>query len=596
MIKEFIERIGQVIRKMLGREKIKDAIGVEVAVSDKMANGIDLWAKMYKNEPPWKEKNIKLCGLPAAIAGEFARLVTLELKTEVTGNDFINEEYQAVISDIRKYTEYACAKGGLAMKPYASEGHIEVDMVQADRFFPTKFNSRGEVTAAVFAESLTVGKKVYTRLEYHQHEGTMYHINNTAFVKQDLDNVEVLGKEVPLTAVPEWANLQEEVTLKNVKMPLFAYFKIPNANNVDDTSPLGVSVYSRAINDIKEADNQWTRLLWEFEGSELAIDADITLFKKDDKGNYEFPKGKDRLFRMMDLDDNAEKYKVFAPAIRDENLINGFNAILRRIEFNVGLAYGTLSDPNTVDKTAEEIKASKQRSYSTVSDIQKSLQTALEQLVYAMDVMAQLSGLSGRKKYEMIGANNVTIKTAEGHDGTDYIYSPEAVELYGWICDKVDFPDVNNPNTLLKKAQEYLNKCINLTTTIELTAVDLHKIDVEIDAIGLGDLIPCVSTHHNLLSTPGDKSTYYLVNKYEIDLENPSNTKITLGKTLSTLSEKTFSNEVTFEKSVLIINNNVEKVRETASGANDKSDMAISIAQSKDIEAITNLELDEICK
>lgn len=400
MIKEFIERIGQVIRKMLGREKIKDAIGVEVAVSDKMANEIDLWAKMYKNEPPWKEKNIKLCGLPAAIAGEFARLVTLELKTEVTGNDFINEEYQAVVSDIRKYTEYACAKGGLAMKPYASEGHIEVDMVQADRFFPTKFNSRG-VTAAVFAESLTVGKKVYTRLEYHQHEGTMYHINNKAFVKQDLDNVEVLGKEVPLTAVPEWANLQEEVTLKNVKMPLFAYFKIPNANNVDDTSPLGVSVYSRAINDIKEADNQWTRLLWEFEGSELAIDADITLFKKDDKGNYEFPKGKDRLFRMMDLDDNAEKYKVFAPAIRDENLINGFNAILRRIEFNVGLAYGTLSDPNTVDKTAEEIKASKQRSYSTVSDIQKSLQTALEQLVYAMDVMAQLSGLSGRKKYEM---------------------------------------------------------------------------------------------------------------------------------------------------------------------------------------------------
>ena len=195
-----------------------------------------------------------------------------------------------------------------------------------------------------------------------------------------------------------------------------------------------------------------------------------------------------------------------------------------------------------------------------------------------------------------IGANNVTIKTASGHDGKDYVFNQEAVNLYGWIYSKVDFSDINNPNTLLKKAQEYLNKCINLTTTIELTAVDLHKIDVEIDAIGLGDLIPCVSTHHNLLSTPGDKSTYYLVNKYEIDLENPSNTKITLGKTLSTLSEKTFSNEVTFEKSVLIINNNVEKVRETASGANDKSDMAISIAQSKDIEAITNLELDEICK
>ena len=61
-----------------------------------------------------------------------------------------------------------------------------------------------------------------------------------------------LGKEVPLSAVPEWANLEEAVTILHVKKPLFAYFKIPNANNVDDSSPLGVSVYSRAVDDIKK--------------------------------------------------------------------------------------------------------------------------------------------------------------------------------------------------------------------------------------------------------------------------------------------------------------------------------------------------------
>ena len=170
MIKEIIERIRQVIRKMLGKENIRDAIGVDVAVSDKMAREIDLWSKMYKNQPPWKRKELKLCGLPAAIAGEFARLVTLELKTEITGNKFLNDEYQTVIDNIRTYTEYACAKGGLAMKPYVSDGHIEVDMVQADRFFPVKFNSRGEVIAAVFMETVTIGKQVYTRLEYHRHD------------------------------------------------------------------------------------------------------------------------------------------------------------------------------------------------------------------------------------------------------------------------------------------------------------------------------------------------------------------------------------------------------------------------------------------
>lgn len=144
---------------------------------------------------------------------------------------------------------------------------------------------------------------------------------NKAFVRQDLDNVEVLGKEVPLSAVPEWANLEEAVTILHVKKPLFAYFKIPNANNVDDSSPLGVSVYSRAVDDIKEADYQWTRILWEYEGSELAIDGDVSLFKRKENGEFDLPKGKERLFRMMDFDDDKDQYKVFAPPIRDEAII-----------------------------------------------------------------------------------------------------------------------------------------------------------------------------------------------------------------------------------------------------------------------------------
>ena len=79
-----------------------------------------------------------------------------------------------------------------------------------------------------------------------------------------------------------------------------------------------------------------------------------------------------------------------------------------------------------------------------------------------------------------MGGGNVTIKNATGHNGTDYIYNQTAVDLYGWIFEKVDFPDASDPNTLFQKAQEYLKSCINLAITIELTAVDLHMIDVEI--------------------------------------------------------------------------------------------------------------------
>lgn len=136
-----------------------------------------------------------------------------------------------------------------------------------------------------------------------------------------------------------------------------------------------------------------------------------------------------------------------------------------------------------------------------------------------------------------VGGNGVT-NIASANGGKDYIYNQEAVDLYGWIYEKVDFPEAVDPKDLLAKAQEYLKTCVNLAITIELTAVDLHMIDVDINAIRLGDLVPCVSQQHGLLSTMGDVSTYYLVSKYEIDLENPANNKIVLGRTISSLTDK----------------------------------------------------------
>lgn len=130
-----------------------------------------------------------------------------------------------------------------------------------------------------------------------------------------------------------------------------------------------------------------------------------------------------------------------------------------------------------------------------------------------------------------VGKNNVTIKTANGHDGKDYIYDPEAVELYGWIYQKVDFSDVNDPDTLLEKAREHLKTCINLSITIELTAIDLHLIDVDIDRIKLGDTVRVVSPVHHL-------DRRMTVSKREYNLTDPSSDKITLGDTLSCLTQK----------------------------------------------------------
>ncbi|EPZ57536.1 phage portal protein [Paraclostridium sordellii] len=381
---------------MLNRIDIAKELNIEIAMNDNMANAINLWSNMYNNSPPWINDEVVPLGIPGAIANELARLATIEFKSEINNNEGLNEIYQELIDVLRINTEYACAKGGLIFKPYFNGKNIEIDLIHQDNFLPISYNAIGEITAAVFLEYKIIGDKKYTRLEYHDFKEGNYTIKNIAYVKSNLVKDNSLGKRTILASVPEWSQLQEEITINNITRPLFSYFKIPQANAIDVNSPLGVSCYAKASDLIKEADKQYSRILWEYEATEIAINASESLFVRKEDGTYELPKGKERLYRIFPWEDREGKRNLdtFSPDIRDSNLFNGLNNILRKVEFNCGLAYGTLSDVNDVSKTATEIKTSRQRSYSTVKDIQKSLEKALKDLIVSMNDLATLYKLN----------------------------------------------------------------------------------------------------------------------------------------------------------------------------------------------------------
>nr|DAI71465.1 MAG TPA: portal protein [Caudoviricetes sp.] len=129
-----------------------------------------------------------------------------------------------------------------------------------------------------------------------------------------------------------------------------------------------------------DADMQFGRLDWEFESGERAIYIDPAALKdgKTDRLNK-------RLYRAVDVDmGDEELFKDFSPTLRQSDITDGLNTYLRMIEFAVGLAYGDLSNPETVAKTATEVKSAKDRKYNTVSAIQKQLRYCLDDLVYAL--------------------------------------------------------------------------------------------------------------------------------------------------------------------------------------------------------------------
>jgi A118 family predicted phage portal protein len=173
---------------------------------------------------------------------------------------------------------------------------------------------------------------------------------------------------------------------------------MPQANTIDQDSPLGVSIFARVADQnglLHQADKLFSNCLWEYEAKQAAVFADIDMFKKDkDKREY-LEDANNRLYKLLDIGDSSEaggtkKLTEYSPEIRDISLFNGLNQIIRKIEFQVGLAYGTLSSMEETDKTATEVKMSKQSSYQTVKDIQNSLRVALEHLIYSMQYVGQI--------------------------------------------------------------------------------------------------------------------------------------------------------------------------------------------------------------
>lgn len=343
--------------------------------------------------------------------------------------EFLNTQYTKVKNKIRNQLEYGIAKGGLVIKPYIvisdiatdeennntennirQDVDIEFDYIHADNFFPIAFDGSGKITEAAFVQVKTDKSIVYTRLEYHKLQNNMVTVTNLAFKKENrtqpstTDFDSDLGEQINLTEVPEWADLQPVTQIENVDRLLFAYFKMPEANTIEAHSPLGVSGYSRAVKLIKEADLQYSRMLWEFQGGELAIDIDrdaLNTVEDEEKNTYEIPNMlQARLMRKVDLG-NSETYQVFNPPYRDASLINGLNNILMRIEDVCALSRGTLSDVAAEARTATELKILKQRSYSANAEIQKALEDALKDLVYVMDIYCTLYEVTAPGEYDI---------------------------------------------------------------------------------------------------------------------------------------------------------------------------------------------------
>ena len=393
---------------MLFKNKAKEEFKIESITSDEMEIAISQCSNIYYGKPYWvnPDDHIKTINFAKVICSETARLTTLAIGVQVDGSaraDWLQKQIEKLYFNIRHWVEYGCAFGTVILKPNG----ISVDVFTPDRYIITD-KSGDEITGVIFVNKEIERDKHYTRFEYHRFiENGLYEITNKCYVGKSKDD---LGKPISIDKTP-WSGLLEDATIENMDKPLYGVFRTPHANNIDIDSPLSLPVFSDAIEELKDLDIAYSRNSKEIRDSKrlVLLDSD-RLVPTGTKVSYTIS-GFDKAREDMHLPDYVKNvfgsgsedfYQEINPALQTDARLTGINSLLSQIGFKCGYSNGYfVFNEKTGMITATQVESDDRRTIQFIKDVRDKLEDCLDNLIYALNVFADLYDLAPTGEYEI---------------------------------------------------------------------------------------------------------------------------------------------------------------------------------------------------
>ena len=306
--------------------------------------------------------------------------------------DLLNKIGQSMWKRAKKIVGMSFGFGGIILVPYVKGGKLYYNIVPQNRLSidttdgeliteATILSDRKEITTSF---NLT---KVYLRWTHYKVQ------NGNMTIEQKFTDGE--GKEIP---VPDfWKKVPISMTIKDVDRVLFGYIKSP-INNRRASDKYGVPITYGCEDIIAEIRECLKQIKNEYKLKEAFIGVDYTLFKNDKNGRPILPD--DHLYRTFSSTDD-DFWEVFDPAIRDSSYYVRLQELYKRLEHAIGTSAGILSEVQTQNATATEIKRAMYDTFTIVDDMRSNIEKGLEDFFYACDVLANAYNLSKQGDYEI---------------------------------------------------------------------------------------------------------------------------------------------------------------------------------------------------
>ena len=157
-------KIWKGLMRMFGYTTLKNIVGKDVTLSEKMIGAINEWKAMMSGQADWITDYVRSLKIEDGICREFADAVLIEMESNVS-IEKLDNIYQKSIADLNENLQDGLGLGSLVIKPI---GENRAEYIAADKFIPITFGDDGKPTDIGFLTIKRMGQNdYYTRFERH---------------------------------------------------------------------------------------------------------------------------------------------------------------------------------------------------------------------------------------------------------------------------------------------------------------------------------------------------------------------------------------------------------------------------------------------
>lgn len=361
-------------------------------------------------------KEILTMNMPKKVCEDMAKLLWTE-KTQIQLKrkkdtiklwSILDNKVNNFTTNFPIFIEQVMGLGNGALIEYKDNGVTTIDYVTGDLVIPYKYTNSyvyGLITVSRYSETEdaeTNKEKTfyYTHITYHEHENGKYKRKHELY-KSENDNE--LGNEINFNEIYPDIEKEDEI---ETDVPYFQVLKPNLANNLDMSSPLGISIFANSIDRFKAIDLKYDSFSREFVLGKKRILVDNTTLKA-----KAIPNENGKIDYVQQFDANDEVYvavegmekqpaKEIDFTLRTKDHIDAINAELNWLSSNVGLGENYYKFDGVSVKTATEV----------ISENSKAFRTRTRHLINVNDVV-----------YDLVRA----ICHIEGIDASDIVITPD---------------------------------------------------------------------------------------------------------------------------------------------------------------------------